>query len=101
MTKVTISSRLLRLFRRDRSRKQEVVFKLNVLVQIRFEYRQGSVERLVADTCVGRSSVAVFAKQGLADLQEMRGDHRRLTIFGAEEQTWGSPPVINRGERHL
>ena len=31
----------------------------------------------------------MFAKKGLADLQEMRGDHRRITTFGAEEQTWG------------
>jgi hypothetical protein len=98
VTKVTISSRLLRLFRRDRSRKQDVVFKMNVLVQIRFECRRGFVKRLVADTRVGRSSVAVFDKQGLTDLQEMRGDHRCITKFGAEEQTWGSPPAINRGE---
>lgn len=56
-TKVTISSRLLRLLHRDRSRKQNVVFKMNVLVQIRFEFRQGFVKRLVADTRVGRSNV--------------------------------------------
>ena len=57
MTKVTISSRLLRRFHRDRSWKQDVVFKMNVLVQIRFEFRQSSVKRLVADTRVGWSNV--------------------------------------------
>lgn len=45
MTKVTISSLLLRLFHRDRLRKQDVVFKMNVLVQIQFEFRQSSVTR--------------------------------------------------------
>jgi hypothetical protein len=56
VTEVTISSRLLRLFHRDRSRKQHVVFKMNVLVQIHFEFRHGFVKRLVADTRVGKSS---------------------------------------------
>jgi hypothetical protein len=40
VTKVTSSSRLRRLFHGDRSWKQDVVFKMNVLVQICFEFRQ-------------------------------------------------------------
>ena len=38
VTKITVSSLLLRLFHRNRSREQDVVFQVKVLMQIRLEF---------------------------------------------------------------
>ena len=39
VTKITVSSPLLRLFHRNRSREQDVVLQVNVLVQISFKFK--------------------------------------------------------------
>jgi hypothetical protein len=56
----TVDQRLLTfLLDCHRARKQNVVFQMNMLMKIAFEDGQSFIERLVADTSVGRYRVAV------------------------------------------
>jgi len=49
---------LVRLFHRNRPRKQNVVFQVNVLVKIGFKISERLVQRLVADTRIAWSGIA-------------------------------------------
>ena len=53
-----LASRLPRLFHCNHSREQDVVFKVNVLVQIGFEVSQGLVKRLLRG-CAGGPSYSI------------------------------------------
>ena len=52
-----IAARLVRLFHHNRSRKENVIFQVNVLVKISFKIRECLVQRLVADTGVVRNCI--------------------------------------------
>jgi len=103
VTKVTISSRLLRLFHRDRSGKQDVVFKMNVLVQIRFEFRQDFVKRLITDACIGWSGVtATRLAHGpqCSTSGVMLMLHHRNRVLHAPKRWWQDRFILNDSLLH-
>src|SRR6516165_12486016 len=53
-------------FERNRSRKQDVVFEMDVLMQIGFEFLQPVIERLIAHAGIRRRGVAAGQFSGSA-----------------------------------
>src|SRR6516162_10695261 len=88
------------LLHRDGTGEQNVVFQMNVLVEISLEFSECPVERLIADACVRRSGIAAagltHGTQSVTGRVMLVHHHRNRVLYGAEGRRQDRLPFDDR-----